>query len=175
MRRNRPYSLLRSFSDAGDSGGGTPPESTPPPAHPAPPAADEKLGEAGIKALQAERDARKQAEDQLKTLRQQIEDANKTAEQKAADDLAAAQKAAAESAARALRYEVAAAKGLDLKLAPRLTGATQEELEADADQLKELLGTAAPKVPKPDPSVGAGGDVKPKTIQDAISAHYASR
>lgn len=153
------------------------PKPTPPtpPTPPAPPATDEKLGEAGIKALTAEREARKQAEDQLKALKQQIEDADKTAEQKAAEALAAAQKAATESAARALRYEVAAAKGLDLKLAPRLTGSTQEELEADADTLKELLAAANPKAPKPDPSAGAGGDVKPKTIHDAVSAHYASR
>lgn len=178
MRLDRPYNLLSTFTDSGEGGGGQTPDPalTPtPPAPPAPPATDEKLGESGIKALQAERDARKAAEDQLKALRQQIEDASKTAEQKAADDLAAARKAATESAARALRYEVAASKGLDLKLAPRLTGTTQEELEADADALKALLGTPAPKNPKPDPSAGAGGDVKTKTIQDAISAHYASR
>ncbi|MCL1871010.1 MAG: hypothetical protein FWF90_11435 [Promicromonosporaceae bacterium] len=135
---------------------------------------DEPLGEGGKKALAAERAARTQAEKDLADLRKQIDDSKKTAEQKAADDLAAAQKAATDSAAKALRYEVAAAKGLDLKLASRLTGATQAELEADADQLKALIGEQKPSAPKPDPSAGSGGDVKPKTLSDAISAHYAS-
>lgn len=183
--------LLRNVSfffpdgDGGGTGGGgnsqppAPPKPAPPANNPpAPPAKgdgdDEKLGEAGLKALQAERDARKQAEDQLKAIQKQIDDAKKTAEEKAAEALQEAQKAATENATKALRYEVAAEKGLPLALASRLTGSTKEELLADADTLKSLIPAGAPGAPKPDPSVGNTGDVKPKNLKDAIKAHYTA-
>lgn len=136
------------------------------------PADDEKLGEAGLKALQRERDARAAAEKALAELRQEIEDSKKSAEQKAAEALENAKKAAAEAAARALRYEVAAEKGLPLALAARLTGATKEELAADADALRALI-PATPPAPKPDPSAGASGDPKPKNLNEAIASHYS--
>lgn len=140
----------------------TAPSTTPaPPADPTPapptsaptatPEAPPHLGDAGLKALQSERDARKKAEDDLKSLRQQIEDAQKTAEQKAAEALASAQSAASEATAKALRYEVAAEKGLDLAFAARLTGSTKEELEADADALMALI-PKAPEVPATPPA-----------------------
>lgn len=143
----------------------TPPAVTPeaiqtPPAEPATPPAEPattpptgELGDSGIKALQAERDARKKAEDDFKALQQQIADSQKTAEQKAAEALAAAQAAAGEAAAKALRYEVAAEKGLDLALAARLTGSTKEELEADADALMALI-PKAPEATAPVPPAG---------------------
>lgn len=133
----------------------TPPE---PKAGDQPKAEDEALGEGGKKALVAEREARETAERELAALRKQVEDSKKTAEQKAADDLEAARKEAAENAARALRYEVAADKGLDLKLAARLTGTTREELEADADVLKGLIPTA------PEPTPATTGDQPVPTI-----------
>lgn len=144
---------------------------------PDPKAADEQLGDPGKKALQSEREARKQAEDALKALRQEIEDSKKTAEQKAADDIAAAKAEAGQSSAKALRYEVAAEKGLDLKLAARLTGSTKEELEADADALMALIPKAqqaetptGPTVPGQQP----GGPQAPATITqsdlDALAA-----
>jgi ElaB/YqjD/DUF883 family membrane-anchored ribosome-binding protein len=133
-----------------------PPAPTPTPpavpaAPPAPPTADEPLGDGGKKALDAEREARRQADKALADLRKEIEDSKKTAEQKASDALNAAQRTADENAARALRYEVAAAKGLDLSLAARLSGTTKEELEADADSLMALI----PKAPTP-PAPPAG-------------------
>ena len=121
-------------------------------------AEDEPLREPGKRALEAERAAREKAERDLAALQQQIEDSKKTAEQKAADDLEAARKEAAENAAKALRYEVAAAKGLDLALASRLTGATREELEADADVLKGLIPTVT------DPAAVTTGDQPVPTI-----------
>lgn len=138
------------------------PEATPPvdpaaqtPTDPAAPVAPEgdQLGDTGVKALQAERDARKKAEADLKAMRQQIEDSQKSAEQKAAEALAAAQASANEAAAKALRYEVAAEKGLDLALAARLTGSTKEELEADADALMALI-PKAPEATPPAPPTG---------------------
>lgn len=131
----------------------TPPAAAPTAAVPAPPPASstppatgdqgDQLGEGGKKAIQAERDARAKAEADLKALRQEIEDSKKTAEQKAADAIQAAQATANDATSKALRYEVAAAKGLDLSLAARLTGSTKEELEADADALMALI----PKAP----------------------------
>jgi hypothetical protein len=121
------------------------------------PKPDDPLKEPGLKALQAERDARAKAEADLAALRKQVEDAGKTAEQKAADDLKATTARADGAELKALKYEVAADKGIDLKLAGRLNGSTKAELEADADNLKALLG-AKPGSPKPDSSQGKGGD-----------------
>ncbi|AEI11824.1 hypothetical protein [Cellulomonas gilvus] len=135
---------------------------------------DEPLGEPGKKALVAEREARAKAEADLAQLRKEIEDSKKSAEQRAADDLAQAQRDAAAADLRALRYEVAAAKGLDLQLAPRLTGATKAELEADAEALKALIPTTAP-TPKPDPSQGGGGGADKATSVAAGRSLFAER
>ena len=130
------------------------PTPAPVPAAPAPdPAGDQQLGDAGLKALQAERARAAKAEADLKALQKQIEDSQKSADQKAAEALAAAQTQANEAAAKALRYEVAAEKGLDLALAARLTGSTREELEADADKLMALI-PKAPETSPPAPPVG---------------------
>lgn len=119
---------------------------------------DEPLGESGKKALEAEREARKKAEAELARIRKEIEDSKKSAEQKAAEELEEARRLAQENAAKALRYEVAAAKGLDLALAPRLTGTTREELEADAEALKALIPTKTTPAPDPkDPPVPTVG------------------
>ncbi len=147
------------------------PKPTPPP-NPA-----DQLGDGGKKAIDAERDARKKAEADLNALRQEIEDSKKTADQKAADALAAARAEAEQSRAQALRYEVAARKGLDLALAARLTGSTKEELEADAEALMALIPKAqqaetpnGPTVPGQQP----GGPQAPATITqsdlDALAA-----
>lgn len=61
--------------------------------------------------------------------------------------------------AKLMRYEVAADKGLPLSSAKRLHGDTREEMEADADELKKLLGDSTDgkgkRGPNPDPSQGA--------------------
>lgn len=93
----------------------------------------------------------KTAADELAAIR----DSQKSAEQKTAEALAAAQSEAGTFRAQALRYEVAAAKGLDLTLASRLTGSTKEELEADADALMALI----PKVPEAPPALPVGPTV----------------
>lgn len=152
---------------------------TPDTPKPAPPVTidEQRLGDGGQKALKAERDARKQAEDALKALRKEIEDSQKSAEQKAADDIAAARAEAANASAAALRYEIAAEKGLDLALAGRLTGSTKEELEADAEKLMALIPKAhkadtpnGPTVPGQQP----GGPQTPALITqsdlDALGA-----
>lgn len=152
---------------------------------------DEPLGEAGLKALhrereaaKAEREARREQEKQIQEMTErlkQFEDAAKTEEEKQAEAAEEARKQAEQTAtelasakAMNLRYEVAADKGIDIKLAHRLAGSTREELEKDADALKELIGSPAPQAPRPDPSAGRGGEpMKPRTLNEAIGQHYS--
>jgi hypothetical protein len=130
------------------------PAATPPPAPPSPAQADTPPAAAPAQdATDWKTEARKWEDRakankaELEAQQQAIADSQKSAEQKAAEALAAAQASASTAAAKALRYEVAAAKGLDLTLASRLTGSTLEELEADADALMALIPPKAPEVP----------------------------
>jgi septal ring factor EnvC (AmiA/AmiB activator) len=86
------------------------------------------------------------------------EEANKTEVQKTADRLAAAEKRATELEAKALRSEVAAAKGVPSAL---LTGSTQEELEAAADALIAFRGEQKPAGPSSSAlgRINAGSDL----------------
>lgn len=142
---------------------------------------DEPLGEAGLKALQRERaavKAEREARQQLEAKIQEFENAAKSDEEKKADAAEAERKQYEETAAELaqakamnLRYEVAAAKGIDMKLAGRLSGDSREALEKDADALLELIGT--PRQPQPDRSAGRGGEpVKPRSLNEAIGQHY---
>jgi hypothetical protein len=117
--------------------------------------ATDGLGEAGKKALEQERAARKELERQLREL-QQRDPMKQLAELKQQFE---------QAQLRALRLEVAAAKGLTPKQAARLQGSTREELEADADDLLATFGTASGAqqsqqssgTPAPDPTQGARG------------------
>lgn len=68
-----------------------------------------------------------------------LQEANKTELEKLMARAEAAEKAAAEASVKALRADVATAKGIPAHL---LTGSTQEELEASADALLAFKGTA---------------------------------
>lgn len=85
---------------------------------------------------------------------QEIEDAKKSAEQKLQEAADAAAQRAEQAEAQLMRLQVAASKGLTPAQAKRLSGSTQEELEADAEELLEMLTP-----PKPDPP--PGGRPKP--------------
>lgn len=67
------------------------------------------------------------------------EESQKTELQKLADRLATVEKEKAEHEARALRAEVAAAKGIPGDLVDLLTGSDKKELEAKADKLLNHL------------------------------------
>ena len=98
--------------------------------------------EAVEKVLRSERAKAREAEKRAKAAEaraQELEDKDKSAQEKAERRASEAEKAAATATSRLLRLEVAAEKGLEPKLAARLTGETKEELEADADDLLELL------------------------------------
>jgi cell division septum initiation protein DivIVA len=102
------------------------------------------LGDAGKKALDAERREKRAAEKRAADLEarlKEFEDRDKTETTRAVERAEAAEKAAAAAEARALRLEVASEKGLTPAHAKRLVGETREELESDAD---ELLDTFKP-------------------------------
>ncbi|EPD63171.1 hypothetical protein [Streptomyces sp. HGB0020] len=143
----------------GDGTTTTPPATdgttTAPPAPPTPPASagGSELGDAGKKALDEERAARREAERQRKELEarlkdleplaakaKELEDSKKTETEKLSEKLTAAEKRAADAEQKALRLEVAAAKGLTDAQAKRLVGTTKQELEADADELLASFG-----------------------------------
>jgi hypothetical protein len=148
----------------------------PAPTQPVEPAkVDEPLGAGGMKALEAEREARKALEAELKALAPLKELAAKfgavpAAEPKddTADRMAALEKQLAEERDTRLRLEVAAEKSLTPQQAARLAGTSKEELLADADALLALFPASStsdgqpqgqPTGPKPDPSQGARGPV----------------
>lgn len=101
------------------------------------------LGDAGKRALDAERKARKAAEKRAADAEAKVkaaEDADKTEVERLQGQVADLTKTAEAATARADRFEVAATKGLSLSQARRLVGATKEELEADADEMRSELG-----------------------------------
>jgi hypothetical protein len=120
-----------------------------------PPATEEPLGAPGLKALQAERDARAAAEKanaDLAAKVKEFEDRDKSEAEKAAERLAASEKAAADAQIQLARYKVAAEKGVDADL---LTGNDEDAMRAAADKLLAWRGDPKPAVPKPDPAQGA--------------------
>ena len=148
--------------------------------------ADAQLGAAGIKALQAERDARKTLERQLADLAplRKIAEAlgggdpakGQTEIGQLNERLAAQEKAFADERAARLRLEVASEKGLTTAQARRLQGGTREELEADAADLVAAFATAGatpakPTGPKPDPT--QGGHVAPAAEQITLQQMQA--
>jgi len=77
----------------------------------------------------------------------QFEESQKTEAQKSQERLEAAEKRVAEFESKAVRAEVAAAKGVPVAL---LSGSTQEELEASADALIAFKGEQAKGLVLPD-------------------------
>lgn len=140
----------------------TPTPTTAETAAPAPveaPTVTQELGDGGIKALQAERDARKAAEKTNAELAAKL----KEFEDSKLSELEKAQNAANESAAELarlrkdnIRNTVALTKGVPADLVEFLSGDTEDEVAAKADLLLARLNT--PGSPKPDPSQGPKGD-----------------
>ena len=179
---------IRTIETGSEPGGGEPPQSEPPQSEPPqsePPQSDpqantggegdEKLGEHGLTALKNERRANKSLREQLAAANARIkefEDRDKTDAEKASERIASLEKSNTSNAAKALRYEVAVDKQLPKALAERLQGSTREELESDADSLLKLVSVQNNTNVKPDPSQGKGGDPKPHSLSEAISAYY---
>ena len=130
--------------------------------------AEETLNEGGVKALRAERDARKAADARVKDLEAQVAalsvslDETKTAGTVAADQAAAT---VAELQAKLARAEVIHTMHVPDALADFLQGSNTEELTASAEK---LLAAPAPLAMRPDPS--QGGAPEPTTTTDALTA-----
>jgi hypothetical protein len=88
-----------------------------------------------VKAL---RKANKEAEEYRLRVRE-FEEAQKSEEQKLTERLSELETTARTSTSEAARLRVALRKGLPETLVDRLRGDTPEEIEADADQLLELV------------------------------------
>lgn len=119
---------------------------------------DDGLGDAGKRALQAERDRAKKAEQQLKQARDELAelkktgDATKSAMDKVLAKLEAAEERSQNAEQRALHGEVVAATGLSMAKVARLKGGTVEELMADAEEVFDW---------KPADDKGEGGPTPP--------------
>ena len=85
-------------------------------------------------AEKAQRAAEKRARDAEARVKE-LEDAQKTDEEKREEAKAAAEREGSAAKAEALRLKVALRKGLTETQAKRLVGESEEELEADADEL----------------------------------------
>lgn len=115
----------------------------------------EQLGENGLKALQAEREARKALEKQLSDAQaaiKQHEDANLSELEKAKKEATDVQAELESLRRESLVNKVALTKSLPVELTQFLTGSDEAALNEQADLLLSRLGK--PQTPKPDPSQG---------------------
>lgn len=128
------------------------------------------LGDAGKKALDTERQARRDAERKAKELEerlQSIEDKDKSEVEKLTATVQQLTNERDQAVTRADRIEVSVLKSLDedkakriTSAAKRLTGTTREELEADADEFLTAFA-APPEEPRLTPSGKPREQLKP--------------
>ncbi len=133
------------------------------------PAPDEPLGDAGIKALQAEREARKAAEEALKAAERErdavkakaqkwdeAEEANKSEIERAKDEAAKAIADAESARTESLRLRIATRHGISDEDADTfLTASDEEGLERQAARLAEIAAAKREAERQtPDPSQG---------------------
>jgi hypothetical protein len=114
------------------------------------------LGDAGKKALDAERKARRDAERRATDLEgrlKAIEDKDKSETERLTEENARLHKELGAATASSVRMRVALDKGLSPTQAKRLVGDTEEELTADADEILESWG-AKPGEDRPTPPPG---------------------
>lgn len=133
---------------------------------------DGSLGEKGIKALNNERKARKDAEKQLADALERIqkfEDSQRSEEerrelevQRLRDQLEEEKREREKAALLLVANEVAAEYEIP-QFASRLRGVTREELEADAKELKKALEPKGPRKPAPIPQAGRTQGAKRST------------
>lgn len=141
--------------------------------------AEETLNEGGVKALRAERDARKAADARVKDLEAQVAALTVSLDETKTAGTAAAEQAAAQVAelqAKLARANVIHSMKVPDALADFLQGTTQEELTASAEKLLAAIPAPAPAFDaqlaplamRPDPT--QGGTPEPATTTDALTA-----
>ena len=176
------------WSVDGGGDGGEPPASPEPKEGSGDPA---DLGDAGKRAIAAERAARTEAEKRATAAEAEVEkyrkateaevekyrEATETEAERQARELDDAKKNAEQAAGLVARYEAAETAGLPLSMAKRLIGATPEELAADAAQLAQTLAAQPSGTPRADPSQGAGntGSGRTTSVAEAMAELKASR
>lgn len=142
-------------------------------------AAEETLTEGGVKALRAERDARKAADARVKDLEAQVAALTVNLDEAKANATSAAEQAATQVAdlqTQLARLQVIHEKAVPDALAEFMQGTTAEELAASADKLLAAIpapapasdAAPAPLAMRPDPS--QGGAPEPATTTDALTA-----
>lgn len=99
----------------------------------------------------------------------EYEAAQKPVQERLAEELAATKAEAAKAQQELLRLQIASQKGITGDAARLLKGATQEELEAEADIILSMIQAAqanTPKTPTPDPSQGKPSSTTAGAITD---------
>lgn len=141
--------------------------------------AEETLTEGGVKALRAERDARKAADARVKDLEAQVAALTVSLDEAKANATTAADQAATQVTdlqTQLARLQVIHEKAVPDALAEFVQGTTAEELAASADKLLAAIPAPAPAsdpapaplAMRPDPS--QGGTPEPTTTTDALTA-----
>ena len=139
----------------------------------------EPLGDAGKKALAAEREARKAAEKaaaEYEKRLKEIEAAQMSDLEKAQAAAKEAQEAAAKATTEALRWKVAAEFAIAAEDAEVfLTGTDEDSIRKQAQRLAELAASKGPTTPKPDLSQGAKGTPSQATPAQKFAAAFEGR
>ena len=141
--------------------------------------AEETLNEGGVKALRAERDARKAADARVKDLEAQVAALTVNLDEAKANATTAAEQASTQVAdlqTQLARLQVIHEKAVPDALAEFVQGTTAEALAASADKLLAAIPAPAPAsdtapaplAMRPDPS--QGGTPEPTTTTDALTA-----
>lgn len=142
-------------------------------------AAEDTLNEGGVKALRAERDARKAAYARVKDLEAQVAALTVSLDEAKANAATAAEQASTQVAdlqTQLARAEVIHTMHVPDALADFLQGSNTEELTASAEKLLAAIpapapasdAAPAPLAMRPDPS--QGGAPEPATTTDALTA-----
>jgi hypothetical protein len=162
------------------------PTPTPPAGDPPKDTKDEPLGEGGLKALQAEREARKALEKKLEGLAplEKLAAAlgadpakGKSEIEQITERLANHEQQLLEANTARWRAEIANTAGLTVEQAAELRGTTREELAAHAERLKALFPSVppAPGTPRPDPSQGGQGGAGVNLDTQILEAQKAGK
>lgn len=150
------------------------PAAPPAPDSSAPNPDNEPLGEAGMKALQAEREQRKTLEKQLADAAAKVkafEDEKLTEAEKLTKARTEAEQQAADAQRELARYKVIAELGVPAELQEFVTGADEATIRASAGKLVAAFAASRqPGIPKPDPSQGANPHGTPTLTEQASDA-----
>ena len=129
--------------------------------------AEAPQGEAGTdwKTEARKWETRAKADHEAANKWREFETSQKSEYERLAERLAQAEATASEASAKAIRYEVATAKGIPAEALDLITGNDRETIEASADKLAALIAAQSkPNQTKPDPNQGmpATGGNSPK-------------